>query len=305
MDYRPMIDFYVQSRVSQVSISTANQSGEKVDRVFRMLESYGVQMEDDKIEGLTPPVLQRWYNDFAKERKMATLNNYVSLLNPFLRWAQDMGYLDCVKNGRQLDLSIILKTGKIPSIDTVPPEERPKDKYYTHEQTQQLLSCEGRNLARDRAIMILILDSGLRVEEVCSMNLADVLDRPEGTVEVKRKGGKYKTAYIGPEFYEFFAEYLKTRTDIADHSQPLFLTTHGNRISRTQVYKALAHKQKQLNLATGPHALRHTFVSEAEKIGGAGVSRDLANHKTIRITNRYTHTNEQQRMETVKQLKWT
>ena len=301
--YYPITAQYVNIRRIQVSKATAEQSGEKVDRILRDLaENFGVTIHDfcgDKcIEGLTPDVLNRWYIAFAQGRKMTTINCYVCMLNGFLEWAQKSGYLDA---NRQLNG--ILRTGKIPSIKSLPKNLRPKDKYATHEQIQQLMTLDGYNNLRDRAIIMLILSSGMRIEELCSLTVGDIINSPMGEVEVKRKGGEYETVYIGPAFYEYLDAYLETRTNLKD-SDPLFITTHGNPVNPKQVYKALSAKQKKLNLATGPHALRHTFISETEKIGGVGVARDLANHKSIRVTNRYDHTNAQQRRGTVERLNW-
>lgn len=301
--YYPITSQYVLIRHVQVSDATARQSGDKIDRILRDLsENFGVSIHDfcgDRcIEGLTPDVLNRWYISFAQGRKMSTVNCYVCMLNGFLEWAQKSGYLE---SSRQL--KGILKAGRIPSIKSLPKSQRPKDKYASHEQIQQLLNYEGRNNLRDRAIIMLILSSGLRIEELCSLTVGDIRNSPVGEVEVKRKGGEYETVYISPAFYDYLSPYLETRGPLEDED-PLFMTTHGNPISPKQVYKALSKKQKDLDMATGPHALRHTFISETEKIGGVGVARDLANHKSIRVTNRYDHTNEQQRKTTVGQLNW-
>lgn len=301
--YYPVTTQYVRIRHIQVSKATADQSGDKVDRILRDLsENFGVKIHDycgdNCIEGLTPDVLNRWYISFAEGRKMTTINCYVCMLNGFLEWAQKSGYLNSPRQ-----LNGILKTGKIPSIKSLPKEQRPKDKYATHEQIQQLLSYDGYNNLRDRAIIMLILSSGLRIEELCSLKVKDVRNNPKGEMEVKRKGGEYEIVYVGPAFYEYLDAYLATRGELKD-DDPLFVTTHGNPVNPKQVYKALSKKQKDLNLATGPHALRHTFISETEKIGGVGVARDLANHKSIRVTNRYDHTNVEQRRGTVERLNW-
>ena len=136
----------------------------------------------------------------------------------------------------------------------------------TVQQTRKLLGdMPDRNKLRDRAICTLILESGMRVSELCTLTIGDVLDA-----------------------------YLQTRPDADDHSRPLFLSMHGQPMNRKTVYGALAFKQKQLGLATGPHCLRHTFISEVEKRNGAGVARDCANHSSLRVTNRYEHSHPEQ-----------
>ena len=294
-----IIDSYVRFyAASGVETSTSEQCGEKLNLIFRHLsEKFGVQITDREIVGLDSVVLMNYYGWLAEERKMSTLNNYVSLLNPFLKCAYKSKWIS-------EDLSTILTTHKLPSINKIPESER-VDKYLTKEQIATLLDqTPGRNRIRDRAIIALFLGSGLRVTEMCSLTIKTVMDVPHGDIYVKRKGGEWVHMEISDYVYAYIEKYLETRTDTEDRDRPLFLTTHGNPCNRNQIYKAIAYKQKQVGAATGPHALRHTFISEAEKIGGVGVARDLANHKSITITNRYDHTTHEQRQAAVNALPW-
>lgn len=301
-----MISFYVKSGVAgrRILATTAPQIVEKLERIFSVLEkNYGVRMEDEKITGLDSMTLQTWFNEVSASWKPATINNYVCILNCFLRWAHEMAngdarYLD-------YDLSRILKTVRIPDVEDLPDAERPLDKYYTHEQAHELLyGNHGRNQVRDRAIMALILYSGLRVSEVCSLTIEQFRNSSDGKIRLKRKGGAWSTAVIGEEAYGLIEKYLETRKDAQNGSSPLFITTHGKPCSREQIYKALAPKQKQVGVATGPHALRHTAVSEVSNRYGAAIARDFANHKNMKITNRYAHTTESQRRDAANGLHW-
>lgn len=302
-----MIQFYVASAVSarRIRETTAPQIAEKLERMICSLETdWGVRVEEKKIIGLDTDTLQNWWICISSAWKPATVNNYVSILNPFLRWANTMA-----SNGvRYLEddkITQVLKTVRIPDADELPEEERPKDKYYSHEQVNELLrGNHGRNQVRDRAIIALILYSGLRVSELCSLTIGQFRSSPRGTLRLRRKGGAWANASIGEEAYPYIEAYLETRADLSDGSRPLFITTHGKPCTREQVYKCLAHKQKELGLATGPHALRHTFVSEAANQYGAAIARDLANHKSFKVTNRYAHTSEDQRKDAVNGLHW-
>ena len=167
-----------------------------------------------------------------------------------------------------------------------------------------MLNVAGsNNKVRDRAIIALFLASGIRVSELCSLTIGSILDRPRGTIYLRRKGGAWKETEVADFAYAYIDKYLATR-DLSDHSAPLFITRDGLPCNRTQVYKSLSHVQKRLDVATGPHALRHTFVSAVEKTGGGAVARDLANHKTLAITNRYDHSNHEQRSAAVNALPW-
>ena len=278
---------------------SAAHCAEVLNRILRQLErNYGVQVGEDTRSGLTPSVLDGYYNHLSVRCKMTTRNNYVCMLNPFLRWAWK------VAQAVPEDLSSVLTTHELPNEKAVPKWER-KEKYMTVQQTHKLLGdMPGRNKLRDRAICTLILESGMRVSELCALTIGDVLDGERGKIYCKRKGGNWEDIYVKDSFCDVLDEYLKTRPDAADHSRPLFLSTHGEPMNRKTVYKALSFKQKQLGLVTGPHCLRHTFISEVEKRNGAGVARDCANHSSLRVTNRYDHSHPEQLSRAVNTLPW-
>jgi len=305
---RPMIQFYVQSmRVKgrKPMPSTAAHVSEMLDRVFNTLESsYGVVMRDNKITGLNTEVLQRWINDASESWKPATFNNYISILNPFLRWAHKMKGSD----GEYIedDLSILLRTQSLPNPEDLPEEDRPKSKYYSVDQVENLLhGGYGRNNIRDTAIVAMILWSSLRVSELCQITVGNFRQgKAAHTVRVQRKGSvAMKDVEIADPAYSYVEAYLKTRKELRD-DQPLFMTTHGQPCNRTQIYKCLSFKQKQLGLATGPHALRHTSLSAQEKEAPLSVVRDIANHKDFRVTNRYTHSTHEERLAALNALPW-
>ena len=135
-----MIDFYVESAIAahRFQPASAAETKSKLERVFASLEeSYGVSISDQKITGLDTAKLQRWFISASAQWKPATINAYVCAINPFLRWAYEMAvgeerYID-------YDLSRLLKTVRIPDVDELPDEERPLDKYYSHEQAKELL----------------------------------------------------------------------------------------------------------------------------------------------------------------------
>lgn len=294
-----LVDLYARTRAQQVSSSTVEQNVEKLVRVLDQLcANYGVEVEDKRIVGLDGITFTEWYGAFVEGRTISTVNNYICTLNPFFRWAHKAGVLEA-------DLEGMFTTNRLPDLDELPEDERPKDKYLTHEQAAELLKCEhGRNHVRDRAIIALFLYAGLRTTELCSLTIGSVYNQPKGTIHCKRKGGRYCDVQVAEDVYPYLEAYLANRADRENMDAPLFMTTHGQPCNRIQIYKALSYKQKQLDLATGGHSLRHTFVSEMEKIGGAAVARDAANHKSMRITNRYAHSQPEQIHDAVNQLNW-
>lgn len=302
----PMIDFYCESVAGNVCESTVAHHATVLERIFRqMSDSFGIDMREDAIVGLNGAVLQRWMNMVKQNLKPTTVNGYVVTLNPFLRWAHTI-YPDAIA-----DFSGVLHCMRLPDPDKIPLEDRPKEKYYSDEEITRLLAVPKRDTAqkkRDRAVIALFLGSGLRVSELCSLNIGDIDGCERGTVYVRRKGGAWKNVNVADFAYPYIEAYLRTRKDRKDKNAPLFMTSHGQRCSGTQMYKAMRTKQNKAGVsdskARGSHTFRHTFISEVEKIGGGAVARDLANHKSLVITNRYDHSTEGQRRDAVNALHW-
>lgn len=300
----PMIDFYVESVSDGKQDRTLAHHIDLLERVFRQMSEFGVRMNEDSIDGLTGAAVQRWFNAIKKNLKPATLNNYVVTLNPFFRWAHTI-YPEIP------DVSNVLHTVRLPDYDHIPDSEKPKDKYYSDRDIANLLSVPKHDSPlkkRDRAIIAMFIGTGLRVSELCQLTVGSFRNYKHGYVRVRRKGGAIKDVDVAEFVYDYVETYLRTRKDMKD-SDPLFVTTHGTPCNPNQVWGSMTNRQKQVgilerNLQGGCHTFRHTFVSAVEKIGGGAVARDLANHKSLAITNRYDHSTAEQRHDAVNALQW-
>lgn len=294
----PMIDFYIESR--DVADTTTVHDEETLCRVFTQLKEFGVEIGERSITGLSGEALQRWLNAFKKTHKPSTVNNYVVTVNPFLRWANTI-YPEIG------DFSRVMHCMKLPDYDQLPPDERPKEKYYSDEDIAKLLEVPKRDSdlkKRDRAIIAVFIGTGLRVSELCQLTIGHIMAK-HGAVTVRRKGGAYKEVLVADFVYPYIEAYLETRNDRDDMKAPLFATTHGTPCNRKQIYESMANRQRKIGTenAVGCHVLRHSFVSNVEKAGGAAVARDLANHKSLTVTNRYDHSTREQRHDAINSMR--
>lgn len=162
----------------------------------------------------------------------------------------------------------------------------------------------GEFALRNRAIVALFLYSGIRVSELCSLTIGSVRKHGRGLIYCRRKGGQWKDVEVADPFYRYLEDYLDTRTDRFDMNAPLFKTNRGGFMERKLIYQTLAPVQRELGIATGSHALRHTYISEIDKIGGPTIARDLANHSSLKITNKYDHSTRDQRQAVLDRLNW-
>jgi len=143
--------------------------------------------------------------------------------------------------------------------------------------------------ARDLAILKVIYASGLRVSEVCGLNLYDVDDK---IVRVTGKGGKERIVPIASIAVEAIDHYLTHHRVHSDKETALFVSSKGKRIDRTMVWKRLKEYAKTAGIRKeiSPHTLRHSFATHLLENGAdLRVIQEMLGHASIATTDRYTH----------------
>ena len=296
-----LVDFYCHSRKRQVNENTIALQRTRLNTILNdWVLNDNVIVQDNQLLGVSGLTVQLWCNRWSETRTPATMNNYISFLNGFLYWAYQIGSI-------QGDFSKILRCQKRVDPDTLPEDERPVEKFYSHEEVEALVRAieesQDRNWLRDRAMITLILFSGLRREEVSKLTIKQVRKYGKGKIYCQRKGEVWKMVDVSEEWYKYLLPYLESRGPLED-SDPLFTVRKNDPISKMGIYEAIRKYQDRLNLVRGSHVLRHVFISEVEKVGGIAVARDCANHKHIRITEQYDHTTADQRQAAVNCLKY-
>ncbi len=112
---------------------------------------------------------------------------------------------------------------------------------------------------RDKAITLLMADSGLRRAEVIALNWEEV-DMATGLVVVRRgKGGKTRSAVIGASTRRALLAYRRMLPNVEDNA-PLFQTRGGTRFTGTGLMLVFRRLSKRTGIHITPHALRRTFV---------------------------------------------
>lgn len=153
--------------------------------------------------------------------------------------------------------------------------------------------------ARDRAILQVLYASGLRVSELCGLNLHDVSDH---TVRVKGKGGKERLVPIAPSAVAAVDHYLlHFRQEKQQEALiPLFVMEGGKRINRVFVWRKVTRYAKAINpcKTVSPHTLRHSFATHLLENGAdLRIIQEMLGHASIATTDRYTHLSNQQVMQ--------
>lgn len=142
---------------------------------------------------------------------------------------------------------------------------------------------------RDRAIVLALLDTGMRASELCALLIQDV-DMKTGAVQIRRgKGDKGRTVYVGNLARESLWRYVAKRTD-ARSGDPLFETSKHQPMERNQLRKMLgtAGERAEIVEPVTPHRLRHTFAITYLRNGGDVYTlQRLLGHSSMDMVKRY------------------
>ena len=198
---------------------------------------------------------------------------------------------------------LVNKTGQL-QVNTVQELDTPKikkslPKYMTLEESISFLeSIEGPYRERDYCIMTLFLNCGLRLSELCGLNLSDV--RNDSTLRVLGKGNKERIVYLNDACSHAIANYLRVRpTDGLVDKNALFISKQKKRISP----KTVQHLVKQYLEKSGldgrglsTHKLRHTAATLMYQYGNVDIRvlQDLLGHANLGTTEIYTHLSDEQ-----------
>jgi len=165
---------------------------------------------------------------------------------------------------------------------------RPLPRYLKDEEVTRLFqTIQG---LRDRAIFMLMLRCGLRVEEVAHLRLQD-LDLSQRRILVCRgKGNKDRVVYISPDAERALRDYLKSRS--SSKVQEIFLvnkgTCRGEPISVRGIQKRMEYYARKAGLEISCHHLRHTMATQLLNADADLVTiQDLLGHTRIKTTQRY------------------
>ncbi len=155
-----------------------------------------------------------------------------------------------------------------------------------------LALCRGDSFVnwRDRALLRLLLDSGLRIGEALALTPPDV-DIENRRVYIRYgKGQKQRIVPMGPRTAKAILGYIRLRNQMTARSTTLFLVEGGNPMNRRHAHQQIARIAKRAGIeeSVGPHRLRHTCALWFLRRGGDAFSlQQLLGHATLEMTKRY------------------
>lgn len=227
------------------------------------------------------------YREYLLARKAApaTVNRALAALRAFAVWGIHVGKL---------------ATSPIDDVPGVEEQrhapkwlEKPDQDRFVREveQAVNLAQTEPatRQAQRDVAIVIVLLNTGLRISELCALELDDVdLRKRKGTVVVRRgKGTKQRTIPLNLRTRHALSEWLDARPQCA--TRAVFIGQRQEPLKPRAVQRLLAEYGRRAGVEVTPHTLRHCF---AKRMVERGVSlemvAELMGHASLDTTRIYT-----------------
>ncbi len=144
---------------------------------------------------------------------------------------------------------------------------------------------------RDKAILELFYSSGLRLAELCNIDISDISIK-EKTCRVIGKGNKTRIVPIGKKAIQSLHLWLKYRNKSTYEisTEALFLNIKGNRLGQRSIQLRIRKISEERGLpAIHPHMLRHSFASHLlESSGDLRAVQEMLGHADIATTQIYT-----------------
>ncbi len=218
----------------------------------------------------------RWANNHPlchKPASRTTINDYYRALHSFFNW---------------LVREQMIIENPFARLNTPKVEKKVVQALTKHEIELLLDACSEKTTldARNKAIISLFLDTGLRLSELASLKFQDV-DTNTGAIIVRNgKGGKQRIVRIGMKAQKALWKYLTVYR--RSESDALFIGRCGKPfdiIGLKILFKRLSDKS---GVKVHPHKLRHTFAISFLRAGGDVFSLQyLLGHSTLSMTQRY------------------
>jgi len=229
-------------------------------------------------------VLRRYLSHLGTQRlAKRSIARKASALRRYFAWARRTGLVD---TDPSLGLRAPTGEGRLPRV---------LDGRELHELLEPDAVDERTPLwrrHRDDAMLEVLYGSGLRVSELCGLDI-DGVDLRRGVVTVWGKGGKERRVPMSQAAVDAVRSWLTKRREVeGDQSgSALFLNGRGGRVGTRDVRRVV---DERCPSPTHPHALRHTFATHLLD-GGADlrIVQELLGHSDVATTQRYTHVSKE------------
>lgn len=242
-----------------------------------------------EISAITPDQLEEFLARLSRQKQSArSISRKTSAIRQFFKFA-------CLELGLRTNPAEKLQLPKI---------GRALPKFLTEKETEALLAALNPGLgyrdaklaaalqARDRAMLVLLYATGLRVSELLSLTTHSI-DLEQEYLRVKGKGEKERIVPFATAAGDELRAWLKeSRGVLRPAGDPLFVNHQGRPLSRQSFWKILAELARNAGIrkTVSPHVLRHSFATHLLQAGmNLRSLQMLLGHSDLSTTQIYAH----------------
>lgn len=268
-------EYFLKSILDQKNYSkkTIENYNRDLNKFFKFLNDYKIK----DIKKITKETVRLYFlkqkNNNISNR---TLGRYYSSLNSFFLYSIEHEYIG-VNPLKFIDYPKYTK--KIPEYIYDSQLEK-----LLNEKTSENVEIELRN----KLIIHLLLDTGVRVSELVNIKVRDI-DVEERIIKVFGKGSKERFVFFTSKTKELLINYFIKRKEKAI-TDNLLINYKGEKLTERSVQKIIKLVGEKIGLDIHPHLLRHTFATDLLNKGAdIRMIQELLGHENLDTTQIYTH----------------
>ena len=284
-----MVDGFLNYLTHERAYSLHTVEGYEND--LREFRAYLVDTENVlELADADADLIRGWAVAMMERGRMAsTVNRKLSTLRTFYKYLLRQG---------------VIKVSPMQNVRG-PKKKKPLPQFVREDDMDRLLDYalidESWNGVRERVIIQLFYETGIRLSELVGLNEGDV-DFVRKTIKVTGKRNKQRVVPIGDGLLESLRKYMEMKAEqfagngesLMENSQsPLFVTDKGARVYRGWVYNLVRKNLSQVVTLKkrSPHVLRHTFATAMlNNNADLEAVKELMGHESVTTTQIYTHT---------------
>ncbi|MBE6050895.1 MAG: tyrosine recombinase XerC [Clostridium sp.] len=277
---------------------------------FRFMKVYKGFIRDTNLEFHEIPI-NDITNEFIRKIKLTDMYAFLSFVeknreNGTYARARKVASLKAFFKFLQVRAKVIDEN---PTLDLESPKlVKRQPVYLTLDQSIALLNSldkEDKNYERDYCILTLFLNCGMRLSELCSINIEKI----KGDIlTIVGKGDKERTIYLNDASIKAINTYLRVRdtSKVSEEDKKyLFLSARNKPINKRTVEILVKKHIGNAGIVDGkytPHKLRHTAATLMYKYGNVDIRslQSILGHENISTTQIYTHVDDESLREAVK-----
>lgn len=253
------------------------------------LKQVSQQLHFTSIENVTPDAIENYISYLHQNYKPKTAKRKIASLKAFFHYLEYKEIID--RNPfnkihvKFREPVILPKTIPLRTVETFLAT-------IYHQRNFAKTPYQRRNAIRDIAVIELLFSTGMRISELCSLNVNDV-NLLDGTILIYGKGAKERCMHIGNDkVLSVLTEYKQEYSTEIKNCKHFFANQSGRFLS-DQTVRRMINKYSNLaaiELHITPHMFRHTFATcllEADV--DIRYIQEMLGHSSINITEIYTH----------------